>query len=54
MAWKKKAEDSAYRELKSDLEKGTLGNLYLFYGEETYLRDYYLNRMKEEIGRAHV
>ena len=49
MAWKKKAEDSAYRELKSDLEKGTLGNLYLFYGEETYLRDYYLNRMKEAL-----
>lgn len=47
MAWKKKTDDSAYRKLKSDLEKGALGNLYLFYGEETYLRDHYLGRMKE-------
>lgn len=47
MAWKKKADDAAYRELKRDLEQGTLGNLYLFHGEETYLRDHYLGKMKD-------
>lgn len=46
---KKKTDDSAYKQLKQDLTQGTLGNLYLLHGEETYLRDYYLARMKEQL-----
>lgn len=45
----KKKDNEAYRKLKSDLAAGTLGRLYLFYGEEAYLRDYYLGRMKEQL-----
>ncbi|MDD5938793.1 MAG: DNA polymerase III subunit delta [Clostridiales bacterium] len=49
MAWKKKADDSAYRTLKRDIAAGSIGNLYIFHGEEVYLRDYYLGKMKETL-----
>ena len=46
---KKTAKNEAYQKLKTDLKEGNpLGNAYLFYGEESYLREYY------QIGRAHV
>ena len=63
-------KQAAYRQLKQDITAGTLGNLYIFHGEETYLREYYLSEVAkklvppafaafnahkvEEIGRAHV
>ena len=46
---KGKADDSAYRALKKDLTGGTLGSLYVFHGEEAYLRDYYLGQMKKKL-----
>ena len=46
---KGKADDSAYRALKKDLTGGTLGSLYVFHGEEAYLRDYYLRQMKKKL-----
>lgn len=49
MAFKKKTDDTAYREFKKELSGGMLGNLYVFHGEETYLRDYYLGKMKEAL-----
>lgn len=45
----KKTDGAAYRQFKKDLSAGQLGQLYLFYGEETYLRDYYLNQMKKKL-----
>ena len=38
-----------YRTLKQDLSAGSLGRLYLFHGEETYLRDHYLEQMKKQL-----
>ena len=49
MAVKPKTDNSAYTKLKKDLSAGTLGRLYVFHGEEAYLRDYYLGRMKEQL-----
>ena len=46
---KKKADNSAMQELKRDLSAGTPKPLYLFYGEEAFLRDYYLGKLKEAI-----
>lgn len=46
MAVKNKREDEAYRRLKADLKAGQAGKLYVFHGEETYLRDFYLDRLK--------
>lgn len=46
---KPKADHAAYTQLKKDLSAGTLGRLYVLHGEEAYLRDFYLNRMKEQL-----
>ena len=35
---KKSGDEAALKKLKADLSAGTLGNAYLFHGEETYLR----------------
>ncbi|MCI8762592.1 MAG: DNA polymerase III subunit delta [Oscillospiraceae bacterium] len=43
---RKKADNSAMRELKGDLKAGTPKPVYLFYGEEAFLRDYYLDKLK--------
>ncbi len=47
MAPKSKPDLSGYKKLKDDLSRGRPGKLYLLHGEETYLRDYYLGRLKE-------
>ncbi len=44
-----KKTDEAYRKLKKDLSAGELGSLYIFHGEEAYLRDYYLDQMKAKL-----
>ena len=49
MAFKPKADNAAYTKLKKDLAAGTLGRLYVFHGEEAYLRDYYLGCIKEQL-----
>lgn len=49
MAFKPKADNAAYAQLKKDLSAGTLGRLYILHGEEAYLRDFYLGRMKEQL-----
>lgn len=46
---KKKTDDAAFQAFKKELSAGELGNLYVFYGEEVYLRDYYLGKMKEKL-----
>lgn len=47
MAYQKKTEDPSYDELRRELAEGEVGNLYVFHGEETYLRDRSLEKMKE-------
>lgn len=50
MAYQKKAADNApVKALKRDLKNGTMGRLYVFHGEETYLRDYYLGELKKKL-----
>ena len=43
---KNKPDTSGFETLKKDLSAGKPGRLYIFHGEETYLRDYYLERLK--------
>ena len=49
MAKKAAADSGAYQKLKDDLKNGTLGHCYLFYGEEDYLRAYYLKRLRKKL-----
>lgn len=49
MASKKEMEDKGYAQLKSDLREGTVRNVYVFYGEETYLREYYLDMLRKKL-----
>ena len=46
---KEKTDTAAYQKLKKDLREGTLGSLYVFHGEEAYLRDFYLGQMKRAL-----
>lgn len=51
MAYPKKAADNGgVKQLKNDLANGTVGSLYVFYGEEGYLKRHYLNQLKELCG----
>ena len=43
---REKADTAGYRRLRSDLSNKTPGRLYLFHGEETYLRDHYLGELR--------
>ena len=46
----KSTKNEAYQKLKTDLKDGNaLGNAYLFYGEESYLREYYLGQMRKAL-----
>ena len=50
MAVKKKSGGNAgYEQLRADLAAGTLATAYLFHGEETYLREYYLGEMRRQL-----
>ena len=44
-----KGVNKAYQQLKRDIAAGTLGTVYLFYGEETYLRAYYLDQVVKKL-----
>ena len=45
----KSAPDKGYQKLKTDLAAGELGQVYIFYGEESYLREYYLGAVKNAL-----
>ena len=47
---KKSADNSAVQRLKKDLADGNIGTLYIFHGEEGYLKRHYLNQLKELCG----
>ena len=44
-----KGANRAYQQLKKDIAAGTLGTVYIFYGEETYLRSYYLDQAVKQL-----
>lgn len=46
---KGKKENGAFLKLKADLSAGTIGTAYLFYGEESYLREHYLGMLKRKL-----
>ena len=46
---KKTAANDGYRQLRADLAADTIGSFYLLHGEETYLRDFYLGKMKDKL-----
>ena len=51
MAYEKRSTDrSALQKLKQDLRRGTPGTLYVFWGEESYLKRYYLRQLRELCG----
>lgn len=43
----KKSDQSSLKTLKAELKAKELRRLYVFHGEEAYLRDYYLDRVRE-------
>ena len=50
MAVKKKSGGNAgYDQLRADLAAGTLGTAYIFHGEESYLREYYLGELRKKL-----
>ena len=51
MADTKKAprKGAALQKLKADLAAGSIGGAYIFYGEESYLREYYLGKLREAL-----
>ena len=51
MAYAKKTSkaNEAFQKLKNGLAAGTAGNAYIFYGEETYLREYYLKELRKKL-----
>ena len=49
MADKKNASRKGMQKLKADLSAGTIGSAYIFYGEESYLREYYLGELRKKL-----
>ncbi len=45
----KSAPNMGYQKLKSDLASGEIGQIYVFHGEESYLREYYLGELKKAL-----
>ena len=46
---KAKPDNAGFQQFKKDLSAGKPGMLYILHGEETYLRDYYLTRLRDMI-----
>lgn len=51
MAYGKKSSGSSgtFQKFKGDLSAGTLSGAYIFYGEESYLREYYLEALRKKL-----
>ena len=45
----KSKSEEAFRQLKADLSGGEPGCAYIFYGEESYLREYYLEELRKKL-----
>ncbi len=48
-AKKRSAPDEGLQRLKKDISNGTIGSCYIFYGEEDFLRDHYLNLIQKKL-----
>ena len=46
---KNKPDTSGFDKLKKDLSASQPGQLYIFHGEETYLRDHYLDKLRDTV-----
>ena len=46
---KNKPDTAGYEKLKRDLAAGEPDRLYIFHGEETYLRDHYLDKLRDTV-----
>lgn len=44
-----KQESNGYRQIQLDLKSKNYKNLYIFYGEENYLKELYLSRLKKAV-----
>ena len=40
------AKEDSFLKLKEQIKSGNIGNLYLFFGEEIFVKDMYLDKMK--------
>lgn len=49
MPMKKQTEDKGYAQFKRDMKEGETRPIYIFYGEETYLREYYLDQLRRKL-----
>ena len=49
MPSKTKTDNSAMQALKRDLRQGAPKNLYVFHGEEAYLREFYLGELRKSV-----
>ncbi len=45
----KTTPDKGFQKLKTDLAAGVVGRAYIFHGEESYLREYYLGELKKRL-----
>lgn len=54
MAYTKKSENTAYGKLKADVAAGNIGSLYVFYGQEDYLKAHYLERLRALCGGEEI
>ena len=46
---KKSGAGAGYDAMRADLAAGTLGTVYIFHGEESYLREYYLTEIRKSL-----
>ena len=49
MAKKEQSADTGLQQLKQELKNGQFARLYFFHGQEHFLRDHYLNKLKEQL-----
>lgn len=49
MAKKAQPDRAALKQLKQELKEGTPRSLYVFHGEETYLKEYYFRQLKRRL-----
>ncbi len=49
MAARKTPGDYPYSNLRQDIAQNRISNLYIFWGEETYLRDYYISELVSKL-----
>ena len=46
---KKTTKSDAFQTFKTDLAEGNIANAYIFYGEESYLREFYLGELRKKL-----